>query len=80
MTDQLSSEHGLTLRSVFNCSRGFYLQMTLEGGGANKEVGGVSGTQLPDMFIKVVRQKNCLSFTTFDLMRLNGEYTHTHVM
>ncbi|XP_064400656.1 mutS protein homolog 4-like isoform X2 [Halichondria panicea] len=72
MTEQLSSEHGLTLRSVFNCSRGFYLQMTPEGGGAKKGGGGVSNIQLPDVFIKVVRHKNCLSFTTFDLMRLNA--------
>ena len=35
------------------------------GGVANKD-------QLPDEFIKVSRHRSTLSFTTFDLMRLNG--------
>ncbi len=68
MTEQLSAKHGLALRSLFSNSRGFYLQTNLEGGGAGKEAG-----QLPDAFIKVVQHKNSVSFTTFDLMRLNSK-------
>lgn len=72
MVEQLSSKHNLSLKSMFNNTRGFYMQTTPTD--AKKGGGGLRDGALPDEFIKVVRHKNTISFTTHDLLRLNGEY------
>ena len=78
MVEQLSDKHQIPLKSAFNTSRGFYVQTTSladsSGRGKKGATGGVvNKDQLPDEFIKVSRQRSTLSFTTFDLMRLNGQ-------
>ena len=74
MVEQLSAKHGLPLKSAFNNSRGFYIQTAPPSEGGGKKGGVVKGGKLPDEFIKVARHKSTLSFTTFDLTRLNGQW------
>ncbi|KAK3538258.1 hypothetical protein QTP70_033065, partial [Hemibagrus guttatus] len=64
LVDQLGEKYGLPLRTSFNTTRGFFIQMKLEGFG-------LPNGQLPGEFIKVTRQKNYYSFTTLDLMKMN---------
>ena len=83
ITDQLSEKFHLPLRSAYNNTRGFYLQLYTgevsgrKGKGRQHQKASASGMtaeQLPSEFIKVTRQRNTLSFTTIDLLRLNCEW------
>jgi DNA mismatch repair protein MSH4 len=62
---QLSEQHNLPLKSGYSSSRGFYIQL-------NAGPAGTTPEDLPGQFLKVSRQRNTLSFTTSDLIRLNG--------
>ncbi|RXN11341.1 mutS -like protein [Labeo rohita] len=64
LVTQLGEKYGLPLRTSFSKTRGFFIQMRLEGGV-------LPGGTLPEEFIKVTRQKNNYGFTTVDLMKLN---------
>ncbi|CAK8673692.1 unnamed protein product [Clavelina lepadiformis] len=58
---QLSEKHDLPLKSSFNGTRGFHIQMP-----APKQ-----SSSFPEDFIKVTKTKKTWSFTTNDLMHLN---------
>ena len=82
ITDQLADKYNLPLKSGFNNTRGFYLQLFTgntavrkgKGRGQRKDSAvGMTADQLPAEFIKVARLKNTLSFTTMDLIKLNSE-------
>ncbi|KAM9466550.1 mutS protein homolog 4 [Clarias gariepinus] len=64
LVEQLGEKYGLPLRTSFNTTRGFFIQMRMEGFG-------LPDGQLPGEFIKVTRQKNNYSFTTLDMMKMN---------
>uniref|UniRef100_A0A672N9M0 MutS homolog 4 n=1 Tax=Sinocyclocheilus grahami TaxID=75366 RepID=A0A672N9M0_SINGR len=57
---QLGEKYSLPLRTSFSNTRGFFIQMKLEGGV-------LPGGKLPEEFIK----KNNYGFTTVDLMKMN---------
>ena len=88
MTDQLAKKFHLPIKSAYNTTRGFYLQMYTGEVGPRKGRGrrgqkassarsavGITAKQLPSEFIKVTRHRNTLSFTTLDLIRLNSKWT-----
>ena len=60
---QLAGKFGLNLKSAYNSTRGFHLQLT----GTNKEPAPPIET-LTGVFIKVTKFKGTLSFTTSDLV------------
>ncbi|XP_065836479.1 mutS protein homolog 4-like isoform X2 [Oscarella lobularis] len=61
-----SVETDLPLRTAYNASRGFFIQMTVGGRGAQQ-----MPDSFPETFIKVVKTKNTVSATTEDLVKLN---------
>ncbi|XP_077094512.1 mutS protein homolog 4 isoform X1 [Siphateles boraxobius] len=61
---QLGEKYSLPLRTSFSNTRGFFIQMRLEGVV-------LPAGKLPEEFIKVTRQKSNCSFTTVDLMKMN---------
>ncbi|KAM6960506.1 mutS protein homolog 4 [Aplochiton taeniatus] len=65
LVEQVGERYGLPMRTSFSSARGFFIQMKLEGAAFP------DGT-LPAEFIKVTKQKNNYSFTTADLMKMNG--------
>lgn len=50
LVDQLGEKYGLPLRTSFNTTRGFFIQMRLEGFG-------LPDGQLPGEFIKVIAKQ-----------------------
>ncbi|XP_033098705.1 mutS protein homolog 4-like [Anneissia japonica] len=62
---QLGEQHNLPLKTSYNGTRGFYIQLYC---GANS---GFTLANLPSKFIKVVKSRNMASFTTTDLIKLN---------
>ncbi|KAK5614459.1 MutS protein msh4 [Crenichthys baileyi] len=65
LVNKLGEKYGLPLRTSFSTTRGFFIQMKLDG------VVLPEGN-LPTEFIKVTKQKNSYGFTTADLMKMNG--------
>uniref|UniRef100_A0A3Q2ZQF4 DNA mismatch repair protein n=1 Tax=Kryptolebias marmoratus TaxID=37003 RepID=A0A3Q2ZQF4_KRYMA len=65
LVNQMGEKYGLPMRTSFSTARGFFIQMKLEG------VISPEG-KLPSEFIKVTKHKNNYSFTTADLMKMNG--------
>ncbi|MEQ2307666.1 MutS protein msh4 [Ameca splendens] len=65
LVNKLGEKYGLPLRTSFSTTRGFFIQMKLDG------VVLPDGS-LPTEFIKVTKQKNSYGFTTADLMKMNG--------
>ncbi|MEQ2158395.1 MutS protein msh4 [Goodea atripinnis] len=65
LVNKLGEKYGLPLRTSFSTTRGFFIQMKLDG------VVLPEGS-LPTEFIKVTKQKNSYGFTTADLMKMNG--------
>ena len=63
MVKQLGEKHNLPLKTAYNTTRGFYAQMNLN----NRDV---PVEDLPSQFIKVVKVKNVLAFTTADLVSI----------
>ncbi|KAK7141971.1 hypothetical protein R3I94_011613 [Phoxinus phoxinus] len=61
---QLGEKYSLPLRTSFSNTRGFFIQMRLEGVV-------LPAGKLPEEFIKVTRQKSNCSFSTVDLMKMN---------
>ena len=81
ITGQLTNRYNLPLKSAYNNTRGFYLQLYTGEMSGRKGKGhqghkssavGMTANQLPSDFVRVTRQRNTLSFTTFDLLKLNG--------
>ncbi|CAI9729270.1 homolog 4-like [Octopus vulgaris] len=70
---QLSEKYKLPLKTSYNSTRGFFMQLY----SGNKDKYMVDS--LPSIFIKVSKHKNTLSFTTVDLIKLNArpEFTDT---
>ncbi|XP_073400919.1 mutS protein homolog 4 isoform X1 [Dendrobates tinctorius] len=62
MISKLSDQYNLPLRTSFSTTRGFFIQMNMEG---NMQ------ESLPAEFIKVSRVKNNCSFTSVDLIKMN---------
>lgn len=66
MQQQLSEELQLPIKSAYNSTRGFHMQICC---GAKETQ--ISVDQLPKSFIKVSRSKNCISFTTMEMVNIN---------
>ncbi|XP_052009228.1 mutS protein homolog 4 [Xyrauchen texanus] len=64
LVNQLGEKYSLPLRTSYSSVRGFFIQLRLEGGV-------LPGGKLPDVFIKVSKQKSNYGFTTVDLMKMN---------
>ncbi|XP_064185202.1 mutS protein homolog 4 [Anguilla rostrata] len=64
LVDQMREKYSLPLRTSFSTTRGFFVQLKLEG------VALPQG-QLPAEFIKVTKHKNNYSFTVADLVKMN---------
>ena len=64
---QLSEQYNLPLKSGYNASRGFYIQLYV-GPGASGEAATLTQENLPAQFLKVSRQRNTLTFITSDLV------------
>uniref|UniRef100_A0A667XC79 DNA mismatch repair protein n=1 Tax=Myripristis murdjan TaxID=586833 RepID=A0A667XC79_9TELE len=64
LVDQMVEKYGLPMRTSFSTTRGFFVQMRLEGAV-------LPDGKLPAEFIKVTKHKNNYSFTTADLMKMN---------
>ena len=63
MIKQLGEKHKLPLKTGFNATRGFFVQLTL-----NRDQD-VDLKSLPSEFLKAVKVKSVISFTTVDLVR-----------
>lgn len=63
MIKQLGEKHKLPLKTGFNATRGFFVQVTL-----NRDQD-VDLKSLPSEFLKAVKIKSVISFTTVDLVR-----------
>lgn len=68
LVKQLGDKHDLPVKSAYNSTRGFHAQMHLN----NQD--NVSIEDLPSQFLKVVKTKNVLAFTTADLVSLCRKY------
>ncbi|KAJ8290497.1 hypothetical protein GJAV_G00013640 [Gymnothorax javanicus] len=64
MVDQIKEKYSLPLRTSFSNTRGFFIQLKLEGVS-------LPGGQLPAEFIKVTKHMNNYSFTVADLIKMN---------
>ncbi|GAB1599457.1 mutS protein homolog 4 [Argonauta hians] len=62
---QLSEKYKLPLKTSYNSTRGFFMQLY----SGPKDM--YRADSLPSIFVKVSRQKNTFSFTTADLIKLN---------
>ena len=65
MVKQLGEKHDLPLKPAYNTTRGFYAQMQINDQAFSME-------SLPSQFIKVVKTKNVLAFTTADLVSVHS--------
>ncbi|XP_046863669.1 mutS protein homolog 4-like [Xenia sp. Carnegie-2017] len=65
LVQQLGEEYDLPVKSAFNTTRGFHAQMSLN------HPDSVAIEDLSSEFIKVVKTKNIVAFTTVDLVKLN---------
>lgn len=77
LTKQISDKYDLSVRSAFNASRGFYLQLYTSSSD-NETPGPPANTiskieQLPKEFLKVTKHRGTFSFTTLDLIKLNSK-------
>ena len=61
---QLGEQYELDLRTGYNATRGFFIQLCSDGKHDN-----LASVHLPDLFIKLTKAKNALNFTTPDLVR-----------
>ena len=62
LVKQLAEQHQLPLKVAYNGSRGFFIQMHTSSGGS------VTSDSLPSVFMKVVKARSTVSFTTEDLV------------
>ena len=62
MIKQLGEKHNLPLKTGFNATRGFFIQLTV-----NRDQD-VDLSSLPSEFLKVVKLRGVVSFTTVDLV------------
>lgn len=62
LVNQMAGTYNLPLKVAYSTSRGFHIQLY---GGGNE---GYSAENLPEIFIKVTKFKNALTFTTADLV------------
>ena len=79
LTEQICTKYNLQVHSIYNTTRGFYLQLYVGRSGSKKPSSskdgseGLSVEQLPREFVKVSKQRNYINFTTADLIRLNSK-------
>ncbi|XP_078529538.1 mutS protein homolog 4 [Lissotriton helveticus] len=64
MITQLSEKHNLPFKTSFSTTRGFFIQMSLDGAA-------LPNRQLPSEFLKITKMKNAYSFTSADLIKMN---------
>ncbi|XP_069089318.1 mutS protein homolog 4 [Pleurodeles waltl] len=64
MITQLSAKHNLPLKTSFSTTRGFFIQLSLDGVT-------LPSRQLPSEFLKITKMKNAYSFTSADLIKMN---------
>ncbi|KAJ8341631.1 hypothetical protein SKAU_G00339220 [Synaphobranchus kaupii] len=64
LVDQMREKYSLPLRTSFSTTRGFFIQLKLEGAALPQG-------RLPAEFIKVTKHKNNYSFTLADLIKMN---------
>lgn len=62
MIKQLGEKHNLPLKTGFNATRGFFIQLTVN------RYQDVDLSSLPSEFLKVVKVRGVVSFTTVDLV------------
>ena len=62
MIKQLAEKHNLPLKTGFNATRGFFVQLTLN---RDQEI---DLKTLPSEFLKAVKVRSVVSFTTVDLV------------
>ena len=62
MIKQLGEKHSLPLKTGFNATRGFFVQLTL-----NRDQD-IDLKTLPNEFLKAVKVRSVVSFTTVDLV------------
>ncbi len=74
LVKQLGEKHDLPVKSAYNSTRGFHAQMHLN----NQD--NVTIEDLPSQFIKVVKTKNVLAFTTADLVSLYAAMIYTCII
>ena len=80
IVQQLSELHHLPMRTAYNATRGFYIQLycgkpaTGKGGATNADSKGYTKESLPPVFIKVSQARNTLSFTTLDMVSFRSLY------
>uniref|UniRef100_H2MNA4 MutS homolog 4 n=1 Tax=Oryzias latipes TaxID=8090 RepID=H2MNA4_ORYLA len=65
LVNQMGEKYGLPMRTSFSTSRGFFIQLKLDGSVLPRG-------SLPPECIKVTKHKNNYCFTTADLMKMNG--------
>lgn len=65
LVKQLAAQHNLPLKVAYNGSRGFFIQMPV---GSTSDGGSAASDSLPSIFMKVVKSRSTLSFTTEDLV------------
>ena len=70
MIKQLGEKHNLPLKTGFNATRGFFVQLTL-----NRDQD-IDLKSLPGEFLKTVKARSVVSFTTVDLV---SNYSNTKI-
>ncbi|CAH1773969.1 unnamed protein product [Owenia fusiformis] len=65
LTGQLSADHNLPLKTAYNSTRGFFIQLYCGG----KQT--ISVDSLPGIFVKVTKFKNTIGCTTADMIKYN---------
>ncbi|XP_045212131.2 mutS protein homolog 4-like isoform X2 [Mercenaria mercenaria] len=74
LVNQMAGAYNLPLKVAYSTTRGFHIQMY--GGGAE----GYTADNLPGIFMKVTKFKNTFSFTTADLIKMNGMLKYQKVL
>ena len=72
---QLSEQHKMALRTGYNTTRGFHVQL-YAGSGGKTGAADVNKDNLPAEFIKVTKLKSTLSFTTLQMVSYAQLYVH----
>ena len=71
MIKQLGERHNLPLKTGFNGTKGFFVQMTL-----NRDEH-IDLKTLPNEFLKATKVRSAVCFTTVDLVSISNRYLDT---
>ena len=71
MIKQLGERHNLPLKTGFNGTKGFFVQMTL-----NRDEH-IDLKTLPNEFLKATKVRSAVCFTTVDLVSISNRYIDT---